>query len=128
MSQTKIDVRDNEFTEFKEIIENLEVEEIETGLSNNKEEPLKTQNLLENDDENNEIRKKWKEAAKRSRFRSIKAKKSWTLIDGSVEPIGYSSSDDCWRWVKRLLTIGNIGVITMCLCLLIGSSYFCFRR
>lgn len=35
-------------------------------------------------------------------------KTSWTLIDGEVDEIHWSTSDGCRKWAKRLLTIGNI--------------------
>ena len=70
------------------------------------------------------IRNKWKVTAEQV----IDNHKSWKLIDGSVEEISWSSADDCWKWIKRFLTLGNIGVIAVCFCLLMGTTYVCFRR
>ena len=55
-------------------------------------------------------------------------KKSWKLIDGEIDEISWSSNDGCRKWLKRLLTIGNILVITTSICILFSSSYFCIRR
>ena len=71
-----------------------------------------------------DIAEKWQGTAKQL----IERQKSWKLIDGSVEDIRWSSADDCWKWTKRGLTLGNIGVIAICFCLLLGSASFCFRR
>ena len=70
------------------------------------------------------IRNKWMATAEQV----IENHKSWKLIDGSVEEIHWSSADDCWKWIKRFLTLGNIGVIAVCFCLLMGTTYVCFRR
>ena len=70
------------------------------------------------------IRNKWMATAEQV----IENHKSWKLIDGSVEEISWSSADDCWKWIKRFLTLGNIGVIAVCFCLLMGTTYVCFRR
>ena len=102
---------------------NLEIEEVDTGLSNNTK-LLNKQNGLEKDEEDNAIRIKWKSAANHA----LETQRSWKLIDGSIDEIRWSSRDDCWRWIKRVLTIGNIGVIVVCFCLLMGSTYVCFRR
>ena len=123
-----VEFRDKEFNEFKEIIEHLEIEKVEKKFpKKEKVGILKKQNVEAVVEEAMAVEKgvhKWKAAARRTR----KVKKSWTLIDGSVEVIGYSSTDDCWIWIRRFLTIGNIGVIAVCLCFLIGSSYLCFKR
>ena len=80
----------------------------------------------DNQDETNAegIRNKWKTTAEQI----VESHKSWKLIDGSVEEIHWSSADDCWKWIKRFLTLGNIGVIAVCFCLLMGTTYVCFRR
>ena len=57
-----------------------------------------------------------------------KRKSSWQLIDGSKDAPDWSFDDGYWRWIKRFLTIGNVGVILLCVCLLVGSSFVCFRR
>ena len=81
---------------------------------------INSENNLHTDD----IAEKWQGTAKQL----IERQKSWKLIDGSVEDIRWSSADDCWKWTKRGLTLGNIGVIAICFCLLLGSASFCFRR
>ena len=101
----------------------VKIEKLVTGINNIKRSPRK-QNGRENDEEENEIRKKWKTIARHE----MEAQLSWELIDGSVEDIRWSSADDCWRWSKRFLTIGNIGVIAVCVCLLMGTSYVCSKR
>ena len=78
----------------------------------------------ENNFHTDDIAEKWQGTAKQL----IERQKSWKLIDGSVEDIRWSSADDCWKWTKRGLTLGNIGVIAICFCLLLGSASFCFRR
>ena len=78
----------------------------------------------ENNVHTDDIAEKWQGTAKQL----IERQKSWKLIDGSVEDIRWSSADDCWKWTKRGLTLGNIGVIAICFCLLLGSASFCFRR
>ena len=55
-------------------------------------------------------------------------KKSWKLIDGEVEEIQWSSNDGCRKWIKRLLTIGNILAIAASICILFSVSYLCFTR
>lgn len=55
-------------------------------------------------------------------------KKSWKLIDGEVEEIQWSSDDGCRKWIKRLLTIGNIIAIAASICILLSVSYLCFTR
>ena len=55
-------------------------------------------------------------------------KKSWKLIDGEVEDIQWSSNDGCRKWIKRLLTIGNILAIATSICILFSVSYLCFTR
>ena len=101
----------------------LEIEEVQTGLRNDKKY-LKEDTGMKKDDENNEIRNKWRNTAEQV----LERQRSWKLIDGSIDEIHWSSTDDCWRWLKRFLTIGNIGVVTVCFCLLMGSSYVCFSR
>ena len=103
---------------------NLEIKEEKTVLSNKKKLLKLPSGREETDEQHNNIGKKWKAAARKTR----RAKTSWKLIDGSEEKIGWSSSDDCWKWIKRLLTIGNIAAILVFLCLLTSSSYFCLTR
>ena len=93
------------------------------GLQNNKN-ILKKQNGVERDEEGDKIRNKWKTTSKQA----IESQRSWKLIDGSVEDISWSSADDCWKWIKRFLTLGNIGVIAVCFCLLLGTTFVCFSR
>ena len=68
--------------------------------------------------------KSYPERSRRLRER----KKSWKLIDGEVEDIQWSSNDGCRKWIKRLLTIGNILAIATSICILFSVSYLCFTR
>ena len=82
-------------------------------------------NAVVKNDEGEKIRTKWHTAVGQAiEHQRPKLK----LNDGSVEEIHWSSADDCWKWIKRFLTIGNIGVIAVCFCLLMGTTYVCFRR
>ena len=60
----------------------------------------------------------------------IKNKMSWKWIidETSEEAESVSQDDGCCKWIKRFLTIGNIGVILACFCLLIASFVVCFRK
>ena len=58
----------------------------------------------------------------------LKRKPSWKWIDGPEDDVDLSSEDGCCKWIKRFLTMGNIGVIIVCGCLLLASSIVCFRK
>ena len=103
--------------------EEFEIEEVDTRLIKTKN-PFKKQEGLERDEDFIATRKRWKKATQQV----IEKQRSWKLIDGSIDEIRWSSTDDCWKWIKRFLTIGNIGVSTVCFCLLMGSIFVCFGR
>ena len=60
----------------------------------------------------------------------IKDKMSWKWIMDEVsdEIESVPHDDGCCKWIKRFLTIGNIGVIMACFCLLIASFVVCFKK
>ena len=58
----------------------------------------------------------------------LKRKPSWKWIDGPENQVDLSSEEGCCKWIKRFLTIGNIGVIIVCGCLLLASSIVCFKK
>ena len=100
--------------------DNNEMDKVRNKWKTTTNKVIKSENIVHVDD----ITEKWQGTAKQL----IERQKSWKLIDGSVEDIRWSSADDCWKWTKRGLTLGNIGVIAICFCLLLGSASFCFRR
>ena len=53
---------------------------------------------------------------------------SWKWIDGPEDDVDLSSEDGCCKWIKRFLTMGNVGVIIVCGCLLLASSIVCFKK
>ena len=100
--------------------DNKEIGKVRSKWKTTTNKVINSENNVHTDD----IAEKWQGTAKQL----IERQKSWKLIDGSVEDIRWSSADDCWKWTKRGLTLGNIGVIAICFCLLLGSASFCFRR
>ena len=57
-----------------------------------------------------------------------KRKRTLSMIDASLDVPDMSNDRGYWKWIKRFLGIGNIGVILVCCCLLIASSVVCFRK
>ena len=86
---------------------------------------LNLPNDEQTDETSNENIRKWHNVVNQA---VAKRKSSWELIDGSKDAPDWSFDDGYWRWIKRLLTIGNVGVILLCFCLLAASSFVCFRR
>ena len=53
----------------------------------------------------------------------------WVMDEITTDETELASRDDgCCKWIKRFLTIGNIGVIMACFCLLIASFVVCFKK
>ena len=115
----------NNYKSVSQALQNQNSQRCEGSEIRNKWRSSARQAIGKPDNEAGEsIRNKWKVTAEQV----IDNHKSWKLIDGSVEEISWSSADDCWKWIKRFLTLGNIGVIAVCFCLLMGTTYVCFRR
>lgn len=75
------------------------------------------------------IPQKHLEVPKRNEISQLRERKvSWTLIDGEIDEIHWSSTDGCRKWAKRFLTIGNIIAICVSICILMSASYFCLAR
>ena len=61
----------------------------------------------------------------------IKNRLSWKWVMDEIatdETDAVAKDDGCCKWIKRFLTIGNIGVIMACFCLLIASFVVCFKK
>ena len=78
-----------------------------------------------NETHNENLTKKWQKTVNDAMERN---KTSWKLIDGSVDENDWGSDVGCWKWVRRFLIIGNLGVIIVCFSLLLASSIVCFKR